>query len=380
MKNGISKRKNNDELARTHKKLEHSQGGIQIETDDTAYSTTANIYQTIFESTEQAIAIVDDLAHCIEINPATCELLGYARKEMLGKSFYELIPGLKYHPEKERGDNVKSLNGIHPLRRKDGETIKLDILTTPGISLGRHMLQLRDADEMPVDLTGNQESLGLIYAMGGVKSVGAWRLNVETGAQDWTEQVYRIFEVEHDFQPTLEASISFCAPGERRAYTTAIQGAIDHGEDFELELPIITAKGNPRWVYMIGSAAQENRKTVTVMGTLQDVTGRKEAELKSSKSWNLLEDVLKHLPGMAYRCLNDESWTMLFVSAGCQKLTGYDPDDVLGNQKTSFTEIIHPQDRGMVRETIRDAIEGQGVFEITYRILTADGALKWVWE
>ncbi|HAC27004.1 MAG TPA: diguanylate cyclase, partial [Marinobacter hydrocarbonoclasticus] len=35
--------------------------------------------------------------------------------------------------------------------------------------------------------------------------------------------------------------------------------------------------------------------------------------------------LMDNLPGMAYRCLPDEDWTMLFVSAGCADLTGYQP-------------------------------------------------------
>ncbi len=358
----------------------HKQTDAQKKSDITSETTQRNLYYAIFENASDAIAIVDDLAQCVDINPAACELLGFSHKELLGKTFYELIPGLKYQTEEEQDGIVNSLNGIHPVRQKNGKIIELEMLATTQIAPGRHMLKLEHTDGLSFAAAGDIKTRDSIFATGGMKNVGAWRLEVETGVLEWTGQIYQTFEVERDFQPTLEAMASFCAPGERKTYTTAVQRAIDYGEDFDLELPIITAKGEHRWVSMAGAIAQEAGKTVEVMGLMQDITARKEVELKSLQNQNLLEDLLKHLPGMAYRCLNDETWTMLFVSAGCQALTGYHPDDVLGNRKISFTEVVHPQDIEMVREVIDDAVKGQGVYELTYRIQTVTGQIKWVWE
>src|SRR4051812_4692862 len=45
-----------------------------------------------------------------------------------------------------------------------------------------------------------------------------------------------------------------------------------------------------------------------------------------------LDMLLSNLPGMVYRCLNDELWTMEFVSAGSEDLTGYRPEDLIRGQ------------------------------------------------
>lgn len=90
--------------------------------------------------------------------------------------------------------------------------------------------------------------------------------------------------------------------------------------------------------------------------------------------------LLRNLPGIVYRCRNDEHWTMEYVSQGCYRLTGYRPDELLENRRIGFNELIHPDDRSSVRDQIRLGLASQRQFQVTYRIRTADGEEKHVWE
>ncbi|MES2624801.1 MAG: EAL domain-containing protein [Pseudomonadota bacterium] len=94
----------------------------------------------------------------------------------------------------------------------------------------------------------------------------------------------------------------------------------------------------------------------------------------------MLEMLLSELDGMVYRCRNDEHWTMEFVSEGCKHLTGYSPAELLENAHISYDSITHPHDRERVREEVNRALEANTTFNLEYRILHADGSIKWVWE
>lgn len=93
-----------------------------------------------------------------------------------------------------------------------------------------------------------------------------------------------------------------------------------------------------------------------------------------------LNSVLEGLPGLVYRCRNDPQWTMEFISEGCRSLTGYAPEDLLGNRRIAYAELIEPEDREMVYNTIQEAVAQRRTYRVVYRIRTADGAVKWVWE
>lgn len=94
----------------------------------------------------------------------------------------------------------------------------------------------------------------------------------------------------------------------------------------------------------------------------------------------VLATLMSNLPGMAYRCRNEAEWTMEFVSAGAQALTGYAAADLTNNRYLSYANLIHPADRGPVWEQVQAALARQEPFVLQYRLRHANGDLRWVWE
>ncbi len=93
-----------------------------------------------------------------------------------------------------------------------------------------------------------------------------------------------------------------------------------------------------------------------------------------------LSTLIGNLNGIVYKCNNDHGWTMQFISSGVKEITGYEVSDFINNTKLSFNDIIHPEDRGYVFEEIQAAVKNREKFQLNYRIITASGKIKWVWE
>lgn len=94
----------------------------------------------------------------------------------------------------------------------------------------------------------------------------------------------------------------------------------------------------------------------------------------------MLRTLLGNLDGMAYRCRDDERWTMDFVSDGCTRLTGYPPEQLRGSRRLSFCDLVHAEDRERRLLATREASTGSGRYSIEYRLTRADGEIRWVWE
>jgi PAS domain S-box-containing protein len=93
-----------------------------------------------------------------------------------------------------------------------------------------------------------------------------------------------------------------------------------------------------------------------------------------------LETLISNLPGIVYRCANDPAWPMEFVAGECADLTGY-PAAALERGDVSWGEdVLHPDDRTAAWDAVQDALETDEPFEVTYRIVTADGETRWMWE
>ena len=112
----------------------------------------------------------------------------------------------------------------------------------------------------------------------------------------------------------------------------------------------------------------------------QELLRRQQTEATLEESQRRLSTLMANLPGIAYRSQNDRDWTMLFVSEGCTALTGYQPEDLIGSKTIAWAQLILPADREEMWAQAQHALQAGDPFRLTYRITTAVGQEKWVWE
>jgi PAS domain S-box-containing protein len=93
-----------------------------------------------------------------------------------------------------------------------------------------------------------------------------------------------------------------------------------------------------------------------------------------------LETLISNLPGIVYRCANAPGWPMSYVAGECEELVGYPADAIERGEVSWGEDILHPDDREEAWETVQTAIEDDEPFELTYRVVDADGDVRWVWE
>ncbi|CAN5485056.1 hypothetical protein BH10PSE7_BH10PSE7_15860 [soil metagenome] len=93
-----------------------------------------------------------------------------------------------------------------------------------------------------------------------------------------------------------------------------------------------------------------------------------------------LLSITGRMDGFLYRCRNDTSYTMLYISDGIFTLTGYPPDDIIGNRLRDFSSIIHPSDLAAVYSAVDKALAEKRNWNVDYRMITRNESVVWVRE
>ncbi len=113
---------------------------------------------------------------------------------------------------------------------------------------------------------------------------------------------------------------------------------------------------------------------------VQDITLRKQTEKELRESERSKTVFLSNLPGMAYRCVNDDNWTMKFVSDGSKELTGYAAEELIDNKVIAYNDVISREYQESVKRDWEVSINKKIAYKGEYEIITKEGKPKWVLE
>jgi PAS domain S-box-containing protein len=171
----------------------------------------------------------------------------------------------------------------------------------------------------------------------------------------------------------------FC-PEDATRLTRLKQRVLETGERVREDVHLIINGTARTFDLTLVPARDGDGQVEGIMGVMIDATGRQRAIEALEKSEQQLATLISNLRGMAYRCKVDRGWTMEFVSAGVERVTGYAPHDLADNRRIAYGDIIHPDDRERVWGEVAAGLAEKRPFQMIYRIVTASGEERWVWE
>ena len=191
----------------------------------------------------------------------------------------------------------------------------------------------------------------------------------------WSPVTRDIHEVDDDFEPSVEDGINFYKKGESRdTISKSFQACIDKKETFDLELEIITAKGNHRWIRTVGIPEIENNQVISVYGVFQDI----DEKTKANKLLALQEEQFRQTfefaaNGMALVGLKGE-W--LQVNKSLSQIIGYPKNELA---KLTFADITHPEDLEKDYSLLNQLINGEiESYQMEKRYFHKKGHIIWV--
>ena len=148
-------------------------------------------------------------------------------------------------------------------------------------------------------------------------------------------------------------------------------------QNFEV---IIHTKSREVKNVLLSAKTEKMNGEIYIIGVVQDITTLKLTEKILAEQRRMLSTLISNLPGMVYRRLNDENWTMKFVSEGCKLVTGYDSSELQNNQVISYGDLIYPEDKDSVRIKFQQSLETKTPYKNEYRIIDNEGKIRWVYE
>jgi len=182
-----------------------------------------------------------------------------------------------------------------------------------------------------------QKREALLNAVGKMGAIGGWELDIVSMQMTWTNELYKIHEVEPGFVPTDDNFASFYAKEDHSKLSQTIQNAVVFSTPFDVELSLVTAKGNHRIVHIVGEAQKVHGKTERVFGTLQDVTERKKVDdalKKNEKKYRSLFTEMRSGCSVQQMVFNEQGdpvdYYTIDMNPAAESLLGVSKEAVLG--------------------------------------------------
>lgn len=329
-----------------------------------------NDFKHLYQSIPDILCIVDFNGRFLKMNPAGCELLGYEEEEILFHSFDEFV-----HPE----DKVISSRELNRLENgastfqfenryitKEGKIIWLSWSCNSSVQESLIYASAKD-------ITALVQLRELNIQAGTLAKIGSWEVNFEKNTVFWSIIVHQLHETDPDsFTPDLEMSINFYREDFRPLVQSNIEKSIATGEGFDFEAVIITTKLQERWVRAIGNVEFVNGKAIRIYGSFQDITDRKESELR-------LQSLSDDLPGVTFQYVitPEGQDSMRSVSKASKKIWGLPPEVCEEDNNKVWEQIIKGGDFDQVQQSIQQSIASGEKWHFRWRNILPTGKLRW---
>ncbi|WP_286761795.1 PAS domain S-box protein [Salegentibacter sp. UBA1130] len=290
-------------------------------------------YELVSKATSDAIYDWDINANFLIWGKAFYAIFGYSQDE-----FQPTIEAYleKIHPD-EKDQITKSLTRViegkdnrwkEEYRFKKADGTYATVIEKGFILRDKNGMAYRMVGAMQ-DITERKKLEALLDEATKLAQIGSFEIDCEKEALYWSAVTKEIHGVPLDYKPTLEKGIYFYKEGESRtAMNNAYRRAYKDNIPYDLELQLITAKGEERWVRKIGRPTFVNGKCVRINGSFQDITNLKMSEMQALKASEEKEKILESIGDAFWMVDND--WTVTYWNKHAEKVLNCPRKQIIG--------------------------------------------------
>ena len=350
------------------------------------------------EASRQATATEGSLRLLIDTTPAfihtalpdgALDFLNHGWSEYVGLSLTELL-GWRWtsaiHPEdvEEFVDKWRaSVASGEPfvaesrVRRADGEyrwflhrKVPLRDETGKIVKWYGSSLEIEDRKWTEVELRRSEAYLSEAQRLSHTGSFG-W--DVLSGEIYWSDETFRIFELEPKTKITTDLILERTHPDDRQAVRQFVERASSERAEFALEHRLLMPDGSIKYLRVVARPSTDEGRSSEFVGAVTDITDQKRAEesLRESEAYLAEAQKLSHTGSWAWSSTDG----IRYWSDECYRVLGFDPREGLPLFGETF-QRIHPDDQVRNREVTQRAISEKVDVEFEYRIVHPGGAVR----
>lgn len=335
-------------------------------------------FLSIFENSINAILFGIPDGTLLDANPAAVEMFGYSIEELrgLGRNVIfdttdpKMIAALKTRLEtgKAKGEII----GIH----KNGERFPCEFSSAifkTETGEFRTSTVLNDISERKKAEKKLEQTLNLLNRTSALAKIGGWEIDFTNKEYYLSYEIYKILEVDDNFTPTIDRVTTFFVPESKKIIKKAIRDGIKKGISWDLELQMITAKEKVINVRAQGYVIAENNKTIKLLGTIQDITERKNTVERLIESEQLFKTIFDAEPECVK--LIDPKGDLIEINKAGIKI--HEADSIEQMKSLPIIKFIIPEHRNAFNELHNSTMNGQqGILE--FEIKGLKGTRRWL--
>ncbi|GAM10785.1 nodulation protein V [Geobacter sp. OR-1] len=267
-----------DELLKVNQQL-------QLELDDRAMmeKTLLLTQSSVDHAADSIMWIKPDGRYCY-INEAATRLLGYSIEEFLAMKTSDVNPA---HPIEmwplhwEELKRLKTLFFEAELLRKDGSQVPVEIHANHVVFGDQeyNCASVRDISERKQAEESLLKKARDLNEAQRIAHLGSWELNLLTNQLTWSDEIFRIFEIDpRAFGASYEAFLQTVHPDDRDAVNAAYSDSVRTRIPYSIGHRLLLPGGRIKYVHEQCETFYENDEPLRSVGTVQDVTEQKLVE------------------------------------------------------------------------------------------------------
>ena len=211
-----------------------------------------------------------------------------------------------------------------------------------------------------------------------IAHVGSWEWDTETGAINWSEELFRIFGVDPNKGPmTYERYLTTIHPDDLARLEATVAEAAETGVGYTIEHRVIWPDETIHWIHGRAEVTMGEHGPIRMRGTAQEITGRKEAEEQLRQAELRYRTLVEQLPLTTYIRPLDMSLPNIYCSPQVEQLLGCTAEEWETDPKM-YESMVHPDDRDRGLEDFRRVREEGTPLHDEYRYIARDGRVVWV--